>query len=236
MIEQFMPRATRAIAASALVVGLAAAALPASAADRDGASEPVTAIRGTADANMERLAQSSEQLLVQRIEAAKTMIDTRRYADAREKLDAAEDTAGAIKTMLPFIVVADDIEALQNKIASGNTADVADDLLPIYLKLDDMALYAPSLSEDARLKLKQAERDIHRDKIADARKALDEARRFVTDSSVYVPVGPVYQQVAVARAALSGPQPNADAARNAVDRALSRLNAVAMLEHVAPKA
>ncbi len=236
MIKQFPSLASRAIAATALAAGLATASLPALAAGQTQDTEMVTAIGGWTNPNMARLASSSGRLLIERIEAAKNMIDMRQFSAARNELDAAQDTAGAIRTMMPFITVIDDIRDVQNKVTLGDVEHFRDDLLPIYTSLDRMSVYAPTLAKDTRKKVKEAEAKAQAGKAKEASSALDEACEFITESAVYLPIGYVYDQVSIAHAALTGPEPNPGPARRAVDNALHSLIAVVTTLESEPKA
>lgn len=236
MIEQMTFYAPRAIAAAALAAGLATAGLPALAAGQNETPDMATAVGGWTNPNMAKLASSSGRLLIERIKAAKDMIGTRQFTAARDELDAAQDTAGAIRTMMPFIVLVDDIRHLQNKTIVGDIKQFRDDLLPIYTNLDQMSLYAPTLAKETRQKIKEAEAMAHSGKTKKASNALDKACELITERAVYLPIGYVYDQVAIARAALSGPEPNPGPAKRAVDNALKSLSAVVATLESGPKA
>lgn len=75
-----------------------------------GATETIAAGGGWKSPEMERVADDSGRLLLHRIDAADDMIAVGDYSGAYRELDAAQDTAGATKAMMPFVVVVDQIK------------------------------------------------------------------------------------------------------------------------------
>lgn len=213
----------RSLATAALTLVVATAGLPVLAKTQDDLTETVTVSDNWADTNMAELAASSGRLLLERIETAKNMIDSGHVQAARDELAAAEDTAGAIETMMPFIVVVDQIRDAKNTLLAENTDQFQDDLIPIYARLDEMSIYAPEVAKHAKGQIRHAERQAASGNTQEAGKAMDSASDYLTASTVYMPVDYVNSQVAVARIALSGDAPDAAVAKRAIQNAQQSL-------------
>lgn len=231
----------RTLVASAVLVGVAGAAMPAFAAAskapmEKAPMESTAIVGGWTDATTLRLAASSGRLLMDRIHAAKQMIESELYAAAQKELDAAEDTAGAIKTMMPFITVVDDVKDARKNLKIESIDQFRDSLFPIYANLDRMSIYAPATAKDAKDKVKDAEAKAGAGKIDEADKSLQDAEELVTESTVYMPIDYVYDQVSIARAALSGAEPSPIPAMHAIDKALNSLVTVVTTLESTPKA
>lgn len=209
----------RSLATAALTLVVATAGVPALAATQNDATETMTVSDSWTNTNMAQLAASSGRLLLERIETAKNMIDSGHVQAARDELSAAEDTAGAIETMMPFIVVVDQIRDAKNKLLAEDTDQFQDDLIPIYARLDEMSIYAPQVAKNAKGQLRHAERQAASGNTEEAGKAMDSVSDYLTDSTVYMPVDYVNSQVAVARIALSGDAPDAAVAKRAIQNA-----------------
>lgn len=235
MAEHFTSRAAHLFMAGTVTAALAAYGLPAWAASDNTTpvpkpkpvTESVSVTGGWENSNMARLAESSGRLLLHRIDTAENMLDSGDYQGAHNELDAAEDTAGAIRTMMPFIVVVDRIKGAKDKLLAQDAEYFHDDLLPIYSQLEEMSVYAPEVAQKAKAQVKQAEKDAAAGKVKEASKGLDKAVATITATTVYLPVDYVYDQVATARVALTGPMPDAVTARRAIENARKSLVAVA---------
>jgi|GEM_PF-2301777 len=219
MSIKFSGSVSHVFATSALVAALVAPGVPALAATQAAATATVTVKGGWTDPQMAHLARQSGQLLVRRIRAAEGMIVSGQYRAARNELDAAEDTAGAIRSMMPFLTVADNIRNAKNKLVAEDVTHFRDDLLPIYSQLDEMSAYAPDVAQDAKNKLKQAETDAAGGNTAKAGKDMQDAEETITTSTLYMPIDYVYGRVAAARMALSRPTPNIATAQRALKNA-----------------
>lgn len=235
MIAHFAPRTSRAIAASAIAIAATAVAVPALAANpmaptaaaHPGAhAQKVTMSEGWIDQDMAQLTDSSGRLLRKRISAAETKINAGQYLAANNELDAAQDTAGAIKAMMPFVVAVDRIKTAKNELITGDVERFREDLLPIYAHLEQMAVFAPKVSSTAQSELKQAENDAVTGKTKQASETMDAVSKTITASTVYLPVEYVYGQIAAARVALSGAKPDVATAKKAVNNAEKKLAAV----------
>lgn len=213
----------RSLAIAALALAGTTAGTSALAKTSDDLTETMTVSDSWTDANMEQLAASSGRLLLERIQTAKNMIDSGHVQAARDELAAAEDTAGAIETMMPFIVVVDQIKNAKDKLLAENTDEFQDDLIPIYARLDEMSIYAPEVAKQAKGRLKRAERQAAGGNTEEAGKSMDSVSDYLTASTVYMPVDYVNSQVAVARIALSGDAPDAAVARRAIENAQQSL-------------
>ena len=238
MRERFSSRSTR-TAASALMAGavataLATSGLPAWAASQKAApaanqnkmTETITVSGGWASPEMEKLAESSGRFLLHRLDAADDLIKAGDYKVAHKELDGAMDTAGAIKAMMPFLTVADQIKNAKNKLVVEGTDFLRDDLLPVYGQLDEMSLFAPDVAFKAKQHVEAAEEKAEAGKKAEAVKNLSDAIETITATTLYLPIDYVYDQVAAARTALFNDAPDAKTAQRAVENARSSLVAV----------
>lgn len=227
--------ASGALLAAALATAIATPGLPAWAAgqktsptaDQKKMSQTESiAVSGWASPQMEQLARDSGHLLLTRVNAAADMIKAGDYFVANKELDAAMDTAGAIRTMMPYLVVVDQIKNAKNKLVAEGTEYLRDDLLPVYSQLDEMSLFAPDVATKAKHQVANAEDKANVGKKTEAAKNLDDAIETISATTVYLPVDYVYGQIAAARAALSSKKPDTETAMRAVQNARDSLVAV----------
>jgi len=227
--------ATHILLATAMATTVAASGLPAWAASQNsetpaasqkGVTETVSVRGGWKSSEMARVAEDSGRLLLHRIDAAADMIEAGDYSGAYKELDGAQDTAGAIKEMMPFVVVVDQIKDAKNKLIAEGAEYLRDTLLPVYGQLDEMAIYAPDVAQKAKQQVADAEQKANAGKTKEAATRLDSAIETITATTIYLPVDYVYSQVAAARTALSGPAPDSKAATHAIANAEASLVAV----------
>lgn len=216
MFEHAAPRPWRVIAVAAIALMTAGVGLPALAATSPDAAKNLSLSEDWTNPHMATLADSSSQLLLQRIRSAQDMISAGKLAAARNDLDAAKDTAGAIRTMLPFVAIADQIKEAKTVLLDGRLEQFRQDLLPVYARLDEMSDFAPNLAADTKVNLKRAEFMADHGRIVGAAKAIDDISCSITASNVYIPAVYVYDRLAAAQSALSEARPNVGAAKHAV--------------------
>lgn len=214
MFTPLVSRTARAIAAGALAA--MTASLPALADTPTGLATNVSISEDWDNPHMAKDAAKSDQLLLERIRSAKDMIDSGKYKAARNDVDAAQDTAGAIRTMLPFVAIVSQIKAAKAELQGGDKEQFHEDLLPVYARLDELSAFAPDLAADTKVNLKRTEFMADIGRTAGAEKAIDQIARRITASNVYIPVVYVYDELAAAHMALSRAKPNIATAKRAV--------------------
>lgn len=224
MIDQITSRAARAIAAGAITAALATVGVPALAAMEN--LGPAPANEHPANPQTTQLAESSGQLLLARIKAASDMIASGQYDAARNELDSAQDTAGAIEAMTPYSGVVDQIRMAKRGMVARGPDGFHDDLIPAYAQLDELSVSKPKVAMTAKQKLYAAEREAKMGNYAQARTDVDGAIETITAAAVFPLVDYVYDQVATARIALEGDHPDVAKANQAVQNAEKRLAAV----------
>lgn len=234
MILRITSRKSRAVAVGAAAITAIFVASPAFA-SRQG-PEPMTVSKSDhpIDPQNLQLAMKSGRLLLKRINAARVMIDAGDYQAARKKLDAAEDTAGAIRAMLPFVELTSQIDQAKNRLLLGDMVQFRMAVPPIYDNLDLMAQFAPKVAMNARKSLSEALNDAEDGMPLEAAAALDATSDTITASSVYLPAVYVYDHIVTARLAINSWKSNIaniDKAIRAVDDAQNRLGStVAMTQ------
>ena len=235
MKDQTMPR-TRRIVAGSLIAGavatmLATSCLTASAATMnamDGTShkmmtQSVKHNKAWEGSETEKLAKASEGFLLHHINTAEDYINAGDYQLADDSLDRAMDTAGAIKAMMPFVVVADQIREARNRLLGEGPEYMQDNMKTIFVRLDEMSLYAPKVALRAKMLLSDAQEAAKDGKTTAAVKGFDRAIAAIKSTSVYMPVDYVYAQVDAAHWDLNKPGHDAADARQALAKARQRL-------------
>ncbi|MBT9568451.1 MAG: YfdX family protein [Thiobacillus sp.] len=176
---------------------------------------------GWANPHLARAAAISGQALLEHLQSARAFLAAGSPEGARDALFTANEFTRAMERTMPFMAVADDVESARNKLISGEEDVFYDDLLPICSSVDDMQVYAPKLAQHVRGKVRKAEAQAHRGHTRAAAKTLREVSEEITQTTVYLPLGYVDDQIQVAMSALKADSP--DKAQVAVDRALSSL-------------
>jgi hypothetical protein len=235
MKDRTLPRTGR-IAAGYLIAGavatmLATSCLTANAAamnamDNAGhktMTQSVKRNKAWAGSETEKLAKSSEGFLLDHINTAEDYIDAGDYQLADQSLDRAMDTAGAIKAMLPFVVVPDQIREARNRLLGEGPEYMQDDMKSIFVRIDEMSLYAPNVALKAKILLSDAQEAANAGKKMAAVKGLDRAVAAITATSVYMPVDYVYAQVDAAHWDLNKPGHDVAEAKQALAKARQRL-------------
>lgn len=215
------------LCAGALTLGRADEAKPLSAQAKSPGEETETGVvygyAGWNDPVMANVAIYSGRALLRHLQAADKALRDGRLGEARREITASADFATAIRQMMPFVVVVDQIDNAKNKLIGEDDEVVADDLLPIYASLDEMEAYVPELAKSAKAKVKQAEKHMSKGERKKAAEKLDEVGAEIAASTVYLPVLYISEQVAVARKALDKKAPDTKVAEQAVRNALDSL-------------
>lgn len=206
----------------ALAAALAASALGAQAAGRPGYSDTETVVEsaGWASPQLARAAAASGRALVEQLRSARAFLDADSPALAQSALRVASEFDGAWLRTMPFLDVGDAIRNARNKLVAGEQDGFYDDLLPIYASLDEMDVYAPRLAAHVRERTRTAEASARGGRTGEAASTLTEVARDIEDTTVYLPLGRVGDDIRVAQVALAGTAPDKAAARQAIDRAL----------------
>lgn len=214
------------LAAGALVVLVSVVAQPALAANQRASTESIPISGGFLDEHLLPLVRSSKRLLEERISAARQRIETRDLVAASKEVSAARDSAGAIRSLMPFVVAAEQLEDAKNALRTGQLSRFRRDLMRIYARLDEMSTFAPDVAARAKRRLMDAESNADMWNIGEASMLLDETRNDVLGSAAYIPVVGVYTELAAAQSALSAEKPDFAAADNAVRNADELLSIV----------
>jgi hypothetical protein len=214
MFTPLVSRAALAVAAGALAA--MTASLPAFADTPTGPATNASISDDWDNPHMAKDAARSDQLLLERVRSAKDMIDSGKFNVARNEVDAAEDIAGAIRATLPFAAIVSQIKAAKTELQDGDKKQFHEDLLPLYIRLDALSIFAPDLAADTKVNLERAEFMADVGRTAGAEKAMDQIARRITASNVYIPVVHVYDELAAAHMALSRARPNVATAKRAV--------------------
>lgn len=188
-------RSSRAIAATAVALVMAAAGSPAFAAERSNPEGGATLWARQHPKQMTKLEKASGNLLYDRIEAANDLMGRHQYSDARVKLSAAEDTAGAIIAMDPAIAVAAQLGDAAHNLPLESTDKFREELRPIYVRLEDLARVEPDVAGQATANLKKAEAKARNGDLIVAQQEIQSIEENVRASAVYFPIQTVYRQM-----------------------------------------
>jgi hypothetical protein len=154
---------------------------------------------GWTDPAMGQAAVYSGRALLRHLQAADKALQTANIVEARSALTASERFARSIQQTMPFIEVVDQIRDVRNVLV-GEVRDVAaDELLPIYASLDQMALCVPQLTPQSKSKVEQAEKAINKGEKQAAASTLQEVASDISATTVYLPVSAIAAQVNAAR-------------------------------------
>lgn len=178
---------------------------------------------GWANPALARAAAESGRALLGHLESARAFLIAGSPEGARDALFTAREFTRAMERTMPFMAVADDVKTARSKLISGEEDVFYDDLQPIYASVDDMQVYAPTLARSVQGKLKKAEAQARGGRSKDAAQTLREISEEVTQTTVYLPLGFIDNQIQVASAALKGTRPDPAKAQVAIDRALKSL-------------
>lgn len=207
----------------ALAAALAAAALGAHAGPTYTDTQTLVESTGWASPQMARAAAASGRALVEQLRSARAFLDADSPALARSALRVAAEFDGAWLRTMPFVDVSNDIRNARNKLVSGEQDLFYDDLLPIYASLDEMDVYAPRLASHVRDRTRKAEAAARSGRRSEAATTLTEVAADIENTTVYLPLGKVADQIRVAQAALAANPADKGAARQAIDRALGSI-------------
>lgn len=224
-------RPFRVYAVGALTILMTVLAQPALAARPHETIEPITNAGDWIDQNLARLVGSSARLLKERTRAATLLIETGDIAGASKEVSAAQDSAGAIRSLMPFVVAVDQLEEARVRLLAGDFSRFRRDLMRIYARLDEMSDFDPDAAMRAKRQLMQAESDVDSGKIVEAGTILEDIRVGITGSPAYIPAVYVYDQLAAANFALSRAEPDIASAANAVNKADEILSVTVSASH-----
>jgi hypothetical protein len=214
------------MAAGALTILVSVVAPPALAANQREPAESMPVSGGFVDEHLSPLVSSSAHLLKERTRSARRLIETGDVAAALKEVNAAQDSAGAIRGLMPFVVAVEQLEEAKGTLLAGDLPRFRRDLMRIYARVDEMSLFAPDVAARAKRRLMEAERDVDMWKIVEAGSLLDETRNDISGSAVYIPAVSVYTELAAAQSALSAQVPDIASAENAVRNADELLSLV----------
>jgi hypothetical protein len=215
-----------AIALTVAATLLAANSVVAAAAMEKPGPKSETIVAGWEDPVMPDVAASSGRALLRHLESAKAYLATNSVTGARSALRDSAEFASAIRLMMPYEVVTDQIENAKQHVVDTSIDVFYADLLPIYGSLDELDVYAPKVAEKAREGVKKAEQHA---KAGNRKAAANQLQNVVDEFSqttVYLPIGYVSDQIRAAETALDKKQPDLTTAKKAVNNALGSLAAV----------
>ncbi len=212
-----------------LVAALAtgAVAINAEAASRSG-SETISISEYTdwGDPAMAKIAVDSGRALIAHLSTARALLDTGQITDARSALIASREFADAIERTMPYLTVVEEMMDASKRVVEEDVTALSADLLPIYASLDELQVYAPKVAARTRGKLKQVKKHAAAGNRKRAAQMLTEAADDIAQSTVYLPVEYVDEQVHVALYALNQAKPDVSVAKAAVMRALESVTTV----------
>lgn len=213
----------------ALAALLAASAITVSADAADTSYKEQTSIgqyRGWGDPATAQIAVNSGRELVEHLRSARALLDEELTVEARSALTASRESVNAIERMMPYLLVVEEMMDASDHVVQEDVEALSTDLLPIYTRLDEMAVYAPEVAHKTRGMVKQAQSHAAAGDKTRAAEVLKQAAADVTEHTVYLPVTYVDQQVQAALSAINQSTPDLPAAKAAVDRALNSLTTV----------
>lgn len=230
-----MKQRSIAIATAVLAVSLTANSVTAATAAEKPAQRSETLTAGWEDPVMPDVAASSGRALLRHLQTAKAFLATNSVTGARSALRASDEFATAIKLMMPYEVVTDQIENAKQHVVNESVDVFYADLLPIYGSLDELEVYAPKVAAKARESVKKAEKHAKSGNRKAAAEQLQNVVDEFTRTTVYLPIGYVSSQIRAAETALDNKQPDVTTAKKAVNNALGSLSAVIDKQVAAPQ-
>lgn len=197
-------------------------------------TQTVTEYAGWEDPSMRDMAASSGRALLAHLQGVKADLAADTLDRARSDLQVTQEFAQALERIMPYAVVVDDIRDAKNKLIAEDVEHFYEDLLPIYASLDEIQLYAPDVADNARSKVKQAEKKARKDDAKAAAEVLDEVADDIAATTIYLPVDYVDAQIRAALNALNKKPVDIVTARKDVDNALNSLQAQTVSAVVTP--
>ena len=170
-----------------------------------------------------RAAKYAGQALIAELKSAQKSLDLNDLKRADHYLDAANDLAEGIQTMIPFSVTIDQIRDVKGAIKLNADLFETDSFLPIYQSLEELDVYAPEIAEQSRDKVKQTEKLAKSGKSLQAIEILDQVEADLGATTVYMPVITVSQRIDDAIAALEKQPADKIDAQEQIDMALASL-------------
>jgi hypothetical protein len=210
---------------TAAAVLLAASALPVAAANVD-VQETAAVTGGWQDPAMPNVAASWGRAMLRHLRTARSSLASNNLPIARGELRNCAEFATAIKMIMPYVVVTDQVENAKHQLVERSTEVFYANLLPIYGSLDELEVYAPKVAAKARAGVKQAEQQTKSGNKQAAAKALQDVADEISKTTIYLPIQFVSDQIRAAQTALGKNKPDVTTAQKAVDNALSSLTSV----------
>jgi len=170
-----------------------------------------------------RAAKYAGQALIADLNSAQKALDLNDVNQANHYLDAAEDLAEGIRTMMPFSVTIDEIRDAKGNINVNADLFETDTMLPIYQSLEELDVYSPEVARQSRAKVHQSEQLAKSGKKRQAIDVLDQVEADLAASTVYMPVITVSQHIENAMTALEKEPVNKVEAQEQIDMALSSM-------------
>jgi hypothetical protein len=193
-----------------------------------------TIVAGWEDPVMPDVAASSGRALLRHLETAKALLATNNVTGARSALLNSAEFATAIRLMMPYEVVTDQIENAKQHVVDESVDAFYADMLPIYGSLDELEVYAPTVAAKVREGVQLAEKHAKSGNRKAAAEQLQNVVDEFTQTTVYLPIGYVSKQIRAAENALNTRQPDVTTAKKAVDKALGSLAIVIDKQVAAP--
>ena len=225
MITHYVMKPAVAVLAVVLATGmLAATAEAASKSNHETVNISEYTDRGTP--GMAKIAVDSGRALIAHLSTAHALLDTNQIPEAHGALIACREFADATERSMPYLTIVKKIRDASKRIVEEDVQTLSTNLLPIYVGLDELQIYAPKVTRRTRGVLKQVKKHAAAGDKKHAAKMLTEAADDISRSTVYLPVEYVGQQVRVALYALDQTKPDIATAEAAVDRALDSVSTV----------
>lgn len=173
---------------------------------------------------MHQVTQTVSQMLVERLQNARSDLDANNNESALKSLEAAHHLAAGMSEMMPFATLAEQIKGVETDLRHSKGAILVGDLIPIYKNLEQMDFYAPAVAEFCRNKLKQVESSARQNDQEAALRYLMELDNAIMHTSTYIPVAFVSSQIDNALKMMQTREPDMVAITADIDHALGKLS------------
>jgi len=170
-----------------------------------------------------RAAEYAGQALIADLKSAQKALDLDDLNHANHYLNAAEDLAEGIQTMMPFSVTIDQIRDAKGDIERYADWFAADALLPVYHSLEELDIYAPELAQQSRDKVRRSEQLAKLGNSVQAIEILNQVETDLAKTTVYMPVISVSKHIDIALVALEQEPVNKINVQEQIDIALSSM-------------
>lgn len=196
--------------------------------------ETVNQYEGWNDPDMSRVAVHGGRALLRQVQAANADLAQNKLGEARRALRAADDFAQGLQLMIPYTVVVDNVRNAKHELLASTAGISVDDLLPIYASIDEMAVFAPELAGKVKSSLDEVAKHVKNGEKDQAAEKLDEVAAEMSETTVYLPVMYVENQLNAALNALDHDPANVKMAQSAVDNTLLSLEHSTVNMHYFP--